>query len=108
MEGRGLDVALTALESLEMRSLAWGFVDQALEEVEAEDAIAVALKAVGLDESAADLLDALVEAKLVRVLRDGATRRYRTRIAELTRLFARLRQLFDRQPWQAAATLVSD
>lgn len=108
MEGKRLDIALTALESLEMRSLAWGFVDQALEEEEAEAAIAVALEAAGFDEPAPDVLDSLVDAKLVRVLRDGATRRYRTRIAEVTRLFARLRQLFDRQPWQGAATLVSD
>jgi hypothetical protein len=103
-----LNIALGALESVELRSLAWGFVDQSLEESEAEDAIALALQAASLLESAPDVLDALVDAALVRKLYDGSARRYRTRIAELTRLLTRLRQWFDRQPWQAAATLVSD
>jgi hypothetical protein len=108
MENRAQEVALTALETLEMRSLAWGFVDQALEEEEAEQAITAGLEAAGLRYSASDVLDTLVDGRMVRVLHDSGTRHYRTRIAEITRLFAHLRQWFGGQPWQAAPRLVSD
>jgi DEAD/DEAH box helicase/Helicase conserved C-terminal domain len=108
MRSEVLDIALEALESLEMRSLTWGFVDQSLGETEAEAAIETALRAKSLTEAAADVLDALRDAALVRALRGAGERRYRTRIAELIRLLSRLRQWFNGQSWQAAPTLVSD
>jgi hypothetical protein len=103
-----VDVGLSALEAQELRSLTWGFVDQSLSEGEAEDAIATGLGGRQIDESPPDVLDALVDMKLVRVIRESGVRRYRTRIAELTRLLLRSRQWFAGQPWQGAPTLVSD
>jgi hypothetical protein len=108
MQPVALDVGLSALEAQELRSLTWGFVDQSLSEAEAEDAIATGLGGRQIDESPPDVLDALVDMKLVRVIREGGVRRYRTRIAELTRLLLRSRQWFSGQPWQGAPTLVSD
>jgi hypothetical protein len=108
VDSKAIDVALAALESVEIRSLSWGFVDQSLDEAEAEEAIASALEAANIAEAAEDVLDALVDAALVRTLRDTGGRRYRTRVAELTRLLVRLRQWFPGQTWQAAPTLVSD
>src|SRR5579862_9864591 len=102
------DIALAALESLEMRALTWGFVDQAIDEDEAEDSIVSALAAEDAGADAAEVLDSLVESALVRLIRDGSSRRYRTRFAELTRLLLRLRQWFTGTTWQAAPTLVSD
>jgi DEAD/DEAH box helicase/Helicase conserved C-terminal domain len=103
-----LDIALGVLESLEMRSLTWGFVDQSLSEDEAEAAIEAALRDAGHQDSAADVLDALRDAHLVRVVRESNEMRYRTRVAELIRLLSRLRQWFANQTWQASPTLVSD
>jgi hypothetical protein len=108
VDNKAIEVALTALESVELRSLSWGFVDQSLDEGEAEEAITRALDVANITDSADDVLDAMVDAALVRILRDGGGRRYRTRFAELTRLLVRLRQWFAGQSWQSAATLVSD
>ena len=105
---QALDMALGVLEALEMRSLTWGFVDQSLSETEAEAAIEAALQAGNYEESAAEVLNALRDAELVRVLREPGETRYRTRVAELIRLLSRLRQWFPNQAWQQAPTLVSD
>jgi len=101
------DLALGALEALEYRSLSWGYVDGSLSEREAEDAVVAALACSGAGHEAGQLLDDLVDAKLVRVWR-SPERRYRTRFAELVRLLVRSRQLFDGRPWRTAPTLVSD
>lgn len=108
MQPEVLDLALDALESLEIRSLTWGFVDHTLGEAEAEAAIAAALQSKSFTDSAAEVLKGLCNAALVRPLQVGEERRYRTRVAELTRLLSRLRQWFPGNPWQSAPTLVSD
>src|SRR5882762_7246096 len=108
MQPEVLDLALDALESLEIRSLTWGFVDHTLGEAEAEAAIAAALQSKSFTDSAAEVLKGLCDAALVRPLQVGEERRYRTRVAELTRLLSRLRQWFPGNPWQSAPTLVSD
>jgi hypothetical protein len=108
MEPVALDLAIGALEALEMRSLTWGFVDQSLSEQEAYDTIAAALTRHSRSEHAADVLDKLCSLALVRMLTEAGSRRYRTRFAEMVRLLSRSRQWFSGQTWQAAPTLVSD
>jgi hypothetical protein len=103
-----LDVALGALERREMRSLAWGFVDQSLGETEARETIERALRSASLIDLPDDVLEELCRTLLARMLTEHGERRYRTRFAELVRLLFRLRQWFPAQPWQAAPTLVSD
>jgi hypothetical protein len=101
------DLALSALEAVEYRSLSWGYVDGSLSEREAEGAISAALGETGTKVDPGRVLDDLVDAKLVRVWRSGE-RRYRTRFAELVRLLVRSRQLFPGRPWRTAPPLVSD
>ena len=108
VDASALGIALSAVEAVELRSLSWGFVDQSLDEGEAEAAIGAALAAADVNIDAVAVLDALVDAKMIRTLRSAGGRRYRSRIAELTRLLCRLRQWFDGQTWQAAPSLVSD
>lgn len=103
-----IDIALGALETREMSSLTWGFVDQSLGEEEALEVISSALSQASLSDAPDDVLDELCGASLVRMLHLSGERRYRTRFAELLRLLARLRQWFPTQAWQSAATLVSD
>ncbi len=105
--GHTHDLALSALEAAEYRSLSWGLVDGSLAERDAEAAIAAALVSASQGGSPGQILDDLVEARLVRMWR-APQRRYRTRFSELVRLLVRSRQLFDGRPWRAAPNLVSD
>jgi DEAD/DEAH box helicase/Helicase conserved C-terminal domain len=116
------EAALDRLERLEVRVLVWGLVDCALSEQEVYDTLRGVLN--DRQDLAADsncLID--TEAALQKRLMDlgqliavpgrqGAPPRFRTRMAEGVRLFARLRQMFPRQHegagWVSAATLVAD
>ena len=116
------EAALDRLERLEVRVLVWGLVDSALSAPEVEDTLRDVLN--DRQDIAADpncTID--TEAALQKRLKDlghlfavpgspGAPPRFRTRMAEGVRLFARLRQMFPRQhegpDWVSAATLVAD
>lgn len=116
------EAALDRLERLEVRVLVWGLVDSALSLDEVYETLRDVLN--DNQELAADpsctidtesgLCRRLVELGCLVELpaRPGATRRYRTRMAEGVRLFARLRQLFPRRHeganWVGGATLVAD
>jgi hypothetical protein len=102
------EMALNAIERDEMSALTWGFVDASISETDAEKAIEDYFSEHSLPCDPVELLDSLVDLKLVRMWRKGNVRRYRSRFAEFVRLAARLRQLFPSQPWRAASTLVSD
>ena len=97
---------LDAIEALEMRSLAWGYVDGALSET---DAIAL-LGSAGLSAAALeDALEELIEAKAVlETTSAGGGPGLRSRFAEMMRLLVGNRQLFPGKPWQGAPRLVSD
>ena len=101
------DCALESLEKLEIASLSWGYVDGSLSEIEAESAIAGAMRRCNFKNDPGEVLDDLVDAKLVRLWR-GPDRRYRTRFGEIVRLLVRSKQLFKGRDWQTAPTLVSD
>jgi hypothetical protein len=86
-----------------MRSLEWGFTDGSLSEAEALSL------AIDIREPGDDLLEELVEAKLIFELQNvGGAIRIRSRFAELVRLLVANRQLFPGRPWQAAPGLVAD
>lgn len=117
-----VEAALDRLERLEVRVLVWGLVESALSLDEVDDSLRDVLN--DNQELAADpncTID--TEASLCRRLislgylaeipgRPGAPRRFRTRMAEGIRLFARLRQLFPRRhegpDWVSGSTLVAD
>lgn len=93
---------LNAIERQEMQSLAWGYVDGSLSRT---DAIKLANTVCEDPEDSEDLLEKLIDQRLVFELRGE---RIRSRFAEMMRLMARLRQLFPNKRWEGAPRLVSD
>ena len=117
-----MEKAINELERREVRVLVWGLVDGALSEEEVDTALSTVLNEsqdiaahpeCTLD-TPANFRQRMVElGHLGEVLgRPMAPVRYRTRMAEGVRLFARLRQLFpkkhDGNDWVSGATLVAD
>ncbi|MDW9709538.1 DEAD/DEAH box helicase [Sinorhizobium meliloti] len=88
---------LDAVETIEMRSLTWGYADGSLSQGEL------------MDLGPPSALDELTNAQLLIEIpgSSGATR-YRSRFAEMVRLLFRSRQLFPGKPWIGAPRLVSD
>lgn len=117
-----VEKALDRLERQEVRVLVWGLVDSALSEAEVDDALRdilnenqeIAADANCTLDTEARFRQRLLElGYLTRVfVRPLAPSRYRTRMAEGVRLFARMRQLFpgkhDGAGWVNGATLVAD
>src|SRR4051812_39849821 len=96
---------LDEIEKIEMMSLEWGFADGSLSEDEVLD---LAERSCA-DADAEGVLEELLDSKLIfEFSMTGANERYRSRFAEMARLLASLRQLFDRKPWQSAPRLVAD
>jgi hypothetical protein len=108
MDQHTVEVALGALEALEFPSLVWGFVDSYVSE---DQLLAVIEKAFDENSLEADPEDAVAELEerlLVRYWFSEDDRCYRSRFAELVRLTARSRQLFDGRPWRSSPSLVAD
>lgn len=116
------EVALDRLERLEVRVLVWGLVDSALSAPEVEDTLRDILndrQDIAADPDCTIDTEAALQKRLTDLGhlfavpgRPGAPPRFRTRMAEGVRLFARLRQMFPRQHegpnWVSAPTLVAD
>ncbi|MBM3272510.1 DEAD/DEAH box helicase [Candidatus Kaiserbacteria bacterium] len=116
------EIALDRLERLEVRVLVWGLVDSALSFGEVDDTLREVLndnQKLTADPSCTidtetNLLQRMMDlGYLVEIPgRPRAPRRFRTRMAEGVRLFARLRQLFPSRHegtgWVSGATLVAD
>src|SRR5437870_3343393 len=103
------------LERAEVEVLTWGLVDGFFSEAEIEERAQEFLAAlasrgvVAAYSSAWDLVEALLEDDLLWKL--PGIDRYRTRMAETVRLFARLRQIFpdtSDSAWRTAPRLVAD
>jgi hypothetical protein len=88
---------LDAVETIEMRSLAWGYSEGSLSTAE--------LMALGPPSAVDELTDAQL---LIELSSSTGGTRYRSRFAEMVRLMSRLRQLFPDKPWIGAPRLVSD
>lgn len=108
IDQRSVEIALGTLEKLEFPSLVWGFVDSYVTEDQLLTAIEKAFVASAIAVDPEDSVAVLEERKLVRYWISDDGRCYRSRFAELVRLTARSRQLFDNRPWRSSPTLVSD
>jgi hypothetical protein len=115
-----LECVLDEIERHEAKVLVWGLVDAALGPEELRDIVARALNTPkGRELSSKDDctlfdVDAVIERLRLQGLLFEAPFEigYRSRMAEAVRLFARLRQLFDKHNeedlWTSAPTLVAD
>lgn len=116
------EAALDRLERLEVRVLVWGLVDSALSLDEVDETLRDVLndnQKLAADPSCTIDTESNLRLRLMDLAylleipgRPGTPRRFRTRMAEGVRLFARLRQLFPRrhegENWVSGATLVAD
>ncbi|SEH06422.1 protein DpdJ [Candidatus Venteria ishoeyi] len=103
------DILLSHLESIEYKSLVWGFVDGSISEDELYTLAEQTIQATGSDDDAEDLIEKLIEARLIHEFRDpNGQLVYRSRFAEGVRLLSRLRQWFPKTPWFSAPRLISD
>lgn len=116
------EAALDRLERLEVRVLVWGLVDSALSAMEVEDTLRGVLNErqdIAVDPNCTIDTEGALRDRLIALGhlfavpgRPATSPRFRTRMAEGVRLFARLRQMFPRQhdgpAWVSAATLVAD
>lgn len=99
---------LNILEGQEAKFLTWGFVDGGFSEDEIYEQAETFLNLINADESPDELIEEMIERRLLFEINIGGRAVWRTRMAEAVRLFARLRQLFQNQKWQVAPTLVAD
>ncbi len=101
---------LGLVERQEARLLTWGIVDAGFTRDELEEMVLDAQvdDRVLADLTRGEVVDALVERRLmIRYTRDGSTF-FRSRMAETVRLMLRLRQWFRGDDWRAAPPLVAD
>ena len=96
---------LDAIENREMLSLTWGYVDGSMSRDEVLRLSQEVITTNSSDEDPEDLLEALIERRLIFEIKGE---RIRSRYAEIIRLLCRLRQLFPNKPWYGAPKLVSD
>jgi hypothetical protein len=99
---------LTHLELLESKLLTWGVVDGSFTRDELCTEIERLLDESEIEHNADDFLEQLIDNRFLFEFNDGGRLRYRTRMAEAVRLFARLRQIRPWNSWQTAPTLVGD
>ncbi len=99
---------LDRLEQEEEKLLSWGVVDGAFSAAEIEEIAQQVINERGVDFTAEELRQDLLDRRLLFTFRMNLSDAFRTRMAEAVRLFARLRQLFPNRPWQLAPTLVAD
>ncbi len=99
---------LDILEGQEAKLLTWGFVDGGFSEDEIYDQAETFLDEISSDEDPDDLVEEMIERRLLFEINIGGRKVWRTRMAESVRLLARLRQIFQNQKWQIAPTLVAD
>src|SRR3954468_15925110 len=106
---------LGELERAEAGVLSWGLIDGFFSETEVEqlaDEYLTTVTSAGAEsahDSGWSLIETLLDERLLWKVPD--TQRYRTRMAETVRLFARLRQIFPdalSTAWRTAPNLVAD
>jgi hypothetical protein len=99
---------LERLEGEEAKPLSWGVVDGGFTVEEVTGLVHAVIEHLGVECDEGELLQELIDRKLLFAFRDGFTDLFRTRMGEAVRLFSRLRQLFPNRQWQLAPTLVAD
>ena len=103
-----IDSVLDRVESLELLSLRWGYVDGSLSEEEVDSLAAEIVASAGASLSASDLVETMVTGSLLFEFSGADGYRYRSRFAEGVRLLTRLKQLMPNRHWLASPDLVSD
>ncbi|WP_425985282.1 protein DpdJ [Ensifer sp. R-19] len=102
-------VVLDIIESVEMRSLEWGFTDGSLSEAELLTLMRSRLGGIANADTLDNLVEELIDAKvIIEIHGSGSGVRLRSRFGEAVRLLAANRQLFPNKPWQGAPHLVTD
>lgn len=99
---------LNLLEEQEAKFLTWGFVDGGFSEDEIYEQAESFLIRPGEGITADELVEEMLNRRLLFELNLGGKKVWRTRMAEAVRLFARLRQIFPNRNWQVSPTLVAD
>ncbi|WP_149361075.1 protein DpdJ [Lolliginicoccus suaedae] len=103
---------LDLIERAEDPLLSWGVVDGGLTEGELYELVEDWIRVSDVSLDADDVVDALVERRLVHTYIDRGSEYFRSRIGESVRLISRLRQMFlssdavSSRTWEGAATLV--
>ena len=103
-----IDSLLDRVESLELLSLRWGYVDGSLSEEEVDTLATETVAAAGASLSPSDLVEAMISGSLLFEFSGADGFRYRSRFAEGVRLLTRLKQLMPNRHWLASPDLVSD
>ena len=99
---------LDRLEESEYSLLAWGFVEGHFSREELEQEASDILRDDNAVYDSDELLDCLMNYRLLFEFSRGNDTFYRTRFAEAIRLFTQLRQIFSIKEWATAPRLVSD
>ncbi|GAB6179923.1 hypothetical protein JCM14036_12420 [Desulfotomaculum defluvii] len=100
---------LGSLEEKESKFLTWGFINGGFTEEEIYEEAEEVLEREEEDEVTPDeLVEEMLDRRLLFILNLNGRKVWRTRMAEAVRLFARLRQIFPGRRWEIAPTLVSD
>ena len=103
-----VDELLSTIEQIELRSFQWGHVDGSMSEDQIDSLSGQIISENGSEIDPEDLVDLLVDKKLLFQKFQGNVPRYRSRFAEGVRLLTRLKQVFPNKPWPIAPDLVSN
>ena len=114
-----LDKILDSLEEIELRLLSWGITEVGFKEDELANIINNLISVLSEENQdlllilSSEMIEKLLEKKLIFKINYNAENLFRTRMAETIRLMFSLRQLFPKHSqndhgWQTAPTLVSD
>ena len=103
-----VDALLAAVEQLEMPSLRWGYVDGSISEQDLDVLARDMATANGAAIDPVELVEWMVQRRLLFEFSGDGGYQYRSRFAEGVRLLTRLKQLFPGRPWMASPDLVSD
>ena len=104
-----LDDLLSLIESRELMSLKWGYVDGSLAHDEVLTLAHGLLAGTTVQIQPDELIETLVERRLLFEFDGGSgVRRLRSRFAEGVRLLTRLRQILHWRSWYDAPDLISD
>ena len=99
---------LDLLERREAELLSWGIVDGGFTEDELYELVEDYLLQEGALCTADEVIEELIDRRVLFRLRDGRDDIYRTRMAEAVRMFSHLRLITPWREWRNAPRLVSD
>lgn len=99
---------LNFLEGKEAKFLSWGYVDGGFDQEEIMEMAEALIYQHGGSVTPEELVEELLERKVLFQLNLHGRMLWRSRMAETVRLLSKMRQIFDAKKWRVAPTLVSD